>query len=227
MPSGGLRVRPATHGDVAFAAQLHARLLPHGLFVHLGGQVLELYHRGFVDSPFAVALVAEHQGEPAGFLLGTLRNGRHYRWMVRTRGVGFATRAGLALLRRPRVLARFVAARLPRYARALRRIVRPDLADGAASGHGGPGGPTAVLTHVAIAPTAQGHRVGTTLTEHFLAAADRSGAAAVQLITRAGEEGAAEFYRRHGWELVGEHTDLSGKTDCVFRWPLPGGSPPG
>lgn len=229
-PAGDeIRVRPATPADLAFTARLHRDALPHGLFVELGRRFLEDYHRTFLESPYAVALIAERGGgdgdRPAarcGFLVGTTRNAQHYRWVVRTAGLRLAARAGGRMLRRPATLATFVRSRLSRYVRALTRRLRPRAGTAASEPtERGDAGRTAVLTHVAVVPDARGAGVGTTLTDRFLTQAQDVGAREVQLVTLAGPDGAAGFYRDHGWELIERRTHPGGGPECAFRRRLP------
>jgi hypothetical protein len=48
--------------------------LPTGFFPQLGRRFLRAYHATFAASPYAVALVAERDGTPFGFLVGTVDN---------------------------------------------------------------------------------------------------------------------------------------------------------
>src|SRR5687767_7651024 len=61
-------VRQMTAHDVAFAAALHETALPHGFFGRLGPRFLSSYYQAFVDSPHAVAFVAQSHAGPVGVI---------------------------------------------------------------------------------------------------------------------------------------------------------------
>ncbi|MCC5950440.1 MAG: hypothetical protein JJT89_18460, partial [Nitriliruptoraceae bacterium] len=148
-----MTVRPARVPETQATAAVHAALLT-GLFVSLGRGFLRAYHASFLSSPHAVVLVAlpvaPRDGvrvTPNGFLVGTLDNEAHYRWLARARSVLLVLVAGRALIIRPRLAARVVRTRGARYARALLRRLRPhrllpDARPAAADGsHGDGAGP--------------------------------------------------------------------------------------
>jgi ribosomal protein S18 acetylase RimI-like enzyme len=222
-------VRPARRRDLDRTARLHARCLPDGFFVDLGAGFLRSYHATFHRGPAAVAIVAgsdqDPGGDPVAFLVGTLGNRRHYRWVVQRRALHLTLRLLLALLGRPAIAARFVRTRLTRYLRWLGRYplrrARP--------GPDGPAAtddeetavpaPVAVLTHVAVDPAARGRGLGRRLVDAFVERAREAGAAEVRLVTDdAG--GAVDFYRALGFEDAGTHRDGDGAVVREFRLPL-------
>ncbi|MFA9432555.1 GNAT family N-acetyltransferase [Egicoccus sp. AB-alg2] len=210
-------VRPAAPDDLRATSRLHRQLLPDGFFARLGRGFLCSYHRTFARSPHAVAFVTGPAGDADGFLVGTLSNRQHYRFVVRCCGVRLAARGLLALAARPRLAWTFLRTRAGRYLRwALRYPLRParrpstaeDLTAPAAETRPDPAGedapaepaaaPVAVLTHVAVGTRAQGNGTGRALVEAFVAAAREAGVTEARLVTDAG--GPAEaFYRRLGW----------------------------
>src|SRR5215213_6456698 len=96
---------------VAFAAALHGEVLDRGFFAALGPRFLRAYHRSFLASPHAVALVAHAGGHPIGFLVGILRPRAHRRWVLSRHGPRLAAAGALALVVRPVVLVRFARTR--------------------------------------------------------------------------------------------------------------------
>ena len=110
-------VREATRRDLRATARLHRRCLPDGFFARLGHGFLRRYHASFLRSPQAIALVVTTDGEPTAFLVGTLRNRAHYRWVLQRQGVALAGRLVLALGARPRMAWLFARTRVRRYAR--------------------------------------------------------------------------------------------------------------
>jgi ribosomal protein S18 acetylase RimI-like enzyme len=236
-----LEVREATRRDLRATAALHRRALPEGFFARLGPGFLRAYHASFVASPEAVALVVsapDAGGEPAGFVVGTLRNRAHYRWVLRHASPRLALRLVAALARRPRLAGVFLRTRATRYVRwvwryplrrAQARSARPEPAatdppvelaqapTQEASTQAVP--PVAVLTHVAVDDGLRGRGAGRLLVEEFVDRARAAGANEVRLVTEA-SDGASSFYERLGWSAVGEHTGSDGSIVREFRWPL-------
>lgn len=196
VPLGPLGLRPLDRRDLAFSAALHAHALPHGFFADLGPRFLRGYHATFLDSPHAVALAAMLGGHPVGTLVGILDPAHHTRWVLRRRGMDLALRGALALAVRPRVALRFLRTRVRRYAHAwLRHRHRPAKRPAAADSR-----LPAVLSHVAVVPSARGTGAGAALVRAFEEAARRSGATRAILTTLEGPDGAGPFYARLGWE---------------------------
>lgn len=122
VPVGVARLR---HDHLAHTATLHHVALD-GLFVRLGPRFLRVYHRSFVDGPHAVALRSVDHGRTTGFLLGTLDNEAHYRWLARRRSLRLVVAGSRALVVRPRAGVEVARTRLRRYLRALvRRVASP------------------------------------------------------------------------------------------------------
>ncbi|MEX2504919.1 MAG: GNAT family N-acetyltransferase [Egicoccus sp.] len=214
-------VRPADAADLRGTADLHLEQLPGGFFARLGPGFLRRYHASFVASPHAVAFVAGGPGAPVGFLVGTLDNRPHYRFVVKHLGFRLAARAGAAMLVRPALLWLFLRTRAVRYARwILRYPLRARRAATAAEPADGTSAPTiAVLTHVAVSGTAQGNGTGRALVAAFLDAARAAGAEEARLVTTAG--GPAErFYDRLGW-TAGEVRRAAGGEGMVREYRLP------
>ncbi len=196
VPPGAAGLRPLDRRDLAFSAALHAQTLPHGFFADLGPRFLRGYHATFLDSSHAVALVATLGGHPAGALVGILDPAHHMQWVLRRRGMNLALRGALALAVRPRLALRFLRTRVGRYAHGwFRHRHRPQERAQAAESR-----PPAVLSHVAVVPSARGTGTGVALVEAFEEAARRSGATHAILTTLEGSEGAGPFYARLGWE---------------------------
>lgn len=208
-------MRRMTTADVGFAAVLHHTALPHGFFARLGTGFLLCYYESFVTSPHAVALVAQGASGPAGVLVGTVRNGEHYAWVLRHYGPRLVGRALACLLRHPSQLAFFVRTRLGWYSAALLRM------GGRAAARrerNGDGPEPAVLTHVAVTPFGRGSGTGGALVREFVDAAQAAGCSSAVLVTLAGPEGAGRFYQRLGWIRRDEHRDHDGRpVECYER----------
>lgn len=201
-----LVIRPMTQGDLPFVSRLHLESLNHGLFPALGYRFLKAYLNTFIVSPFAVALIAEDDGVPLGYLVGTLEDRAHYGHIVKRWGPRLAVNGLIALSTRPMVAFRFLRTRAFRYARGAIR-----LAGGSPSGPAqAPARKDAVLTHMAVVASARSRGVGRRLAETFIENARRSGADGVALTTRASARGAAGFYEKLGWCVVTEFVDRDG-----------------
>jgi ribosomal protein S18 acetylase RimI-like enzyme len=196
-------VRPMVFADLDFATRLHLQYLNHGLFPALGSGFLTAYLRTFITSPSAIASIAERNGKPVGFLVGTLDDRSHYGYTIRRCGLGLALRGLIGLCVRPRVAYRFIKTRAFRYARGAVRLAgtQPTQA---------PSSRDAVLTHMAVVPTARSVGVGKKLAETFAAQVSESNAIGVALTTRAGAAGASGFYEKLGWCPVTEFVDRDG-----------------
>lgn len=219
-PGADLNVVPLEPPHLGFTARLHLDALRSGLFPRLGPRFLRSYHRTFIDSPHGVALLAEHAGRPAGFLLGTVDNTEHYRWVLRHRGLRLAAVGLLAALARPRVLLDIVRTRAHRYvrgawllARARSGRVRPT-APAATTG----GAPRAVLAHVAVSSDLRGRGGGAKLERRFVEEVQRAAPeASMHVVAPCDDGGATGFYQRQGWELVRETVDVDGHAIALLR----------
>jgi len=206
----GLRVRPLRSDDLEWTAALQQRELPHGFFARMGEPFLRTYLRTFAESPFGVALVAEDEDGPIGFLVGAWEARPHRAWVLRRRRRRLALNALRCLARHPHVLVEFVRTRVGRYARAL-TAYRGDVRyrDLRAPR------PTAILKHVVVDPERRGTGAGRRLVEEFVEEARRQNARRAQLTTIA--DGEAEgFWRRLGWEPRGADHDEDGRLHRVF-----------
>lgn len=222
-------IDPACESDLQHTSALHERALDSGLFPALGRGFLRHYHRTFVRSPHAVALVAHEEGEPLGFVFGTVDNEAHQRWVIRRHGWRLALAGLLAMVVRPRVAVTFLRTRVGRYARTLVRAVapsrpRPVTAREAVPPHGGDRGgrvgTTAVLTHIATERAARSRGIGEQLATAFVARAGDGGAEEARLITTAGGR-AARFYARLGWRPVTRRAARDGSDVEELRLSLP------
>jgi GNAT superfamily N-acetyltransferase len=224
-----LVVRAATRRDLRTTARLHRTHLPGGFFARLGRGFLRSYHATFLASPFAVALVVTDpaDGEPAGFLVGTLRNRPHYRWVLRRCGPTLGARFVAALSSRPRLAWLFLRTRVGRYLRWIGRypLQRLGTRTVAAAGPARPpteteteARPVAVLTHVVVDDRLRGRGAGRQLVAAFVEAARQAGAAEARLVTDV-EGGASRFYEQLGWVALEDRPGADG--DLVREFVLP------
>lgn len=213
-PGAGREVRALSDGDSSATAALHARALPDSFFVRLGLLFLRDYHRSFVDSPHAVALVTTKADEVEGFLLAVVAPGPHGAYVLRRWGARLALRASLGLLARPQLLALFLRTRMVRYARGLWRRIRPT---GGTEPAADVAGTWAVLSHVAVDSGRRGSGAGAALVQALHDRVTSVGGAGVVLLTAVEGPGAA-FYGRLGYECEGEVAGADGQPWLRYRW---------
>lgn len=215
-------MRLATARDLRATAALHHGSLT-GLFVDLGPGFLRTFHRSFLRSPHAVALVAVQQGRVVGFLVGSLDTEAHARRVVRRDGLRLAVAGVRALLRRPALASVVLRTRSGRYLRAIARRLpgvprtTPTVvhAEGPATSRRG----VAVLTHVATAEAARGSGAGRLLVEAFTARCAADGAGEIRLVTDPTTP-APGFYRHLGWTSLGTRRGRDDATVEEFLLPL-------
>ncbi len=200
-----LRIAPLQRADLAQSARMHRMLLPHGLFPRLGYRFMRRWHRTFVDSPHGVALGAvDEQGNMHGFLLATTDQVMYTRSVLASARRALAWRGALALAMRPAVAAQFMRTRSVRYLKRLLPARSQDLvASTPAAAQVG------VLHAVAALPAARGQGVGAALLGEYVRFAAAGGTPLMQLITR-DTNGAADFYRGHGWVITDRRLDRDG-----------------
>lgn len=199
-------------GDLAAAASLHGRELPHGFLTQLGVRFLRQYLRTFLEVPGGVAVVVEDpHGSVAGFVVGSVRNG-HHRAALRSCWRHLLPAALLAMVLRPGVLVRFLRTRAGRYARSVLGSRRPTSPDSSISPErptgDAPMAAVAVLLHVAVEPSSRGQGYGRLLVESFLDSARTAGCAGARLVSF-GDTGA--FYAETGWQRLHARQDGDGR----------------
>lgn len=192
--------------DVSSTAELHRAALPGGFFVALGPRFLRAYHRTFLTSPAGVALVADVDGRPIGFLLGTVDEASHYRHVARYERWRLGWRGVLSLAARPALAAHFIRTRAFRYLRGVLRLSRSSPVEASTVPPPGSG----VLSHVAVEPAARGRGAGRLLATAYCETAKAQGACAVRLSAAADNRSAQALYEALHWERGPERTDVDG-----------------
>lgn len=193
--------------DLEFVVDEHLAHFPDNVFGQMGRRFLTEYYRTFLDGPHAEAVVAVARGSRVGFLVGVLDVHEHRRLVRRFHFRRLAWYGILALARRPRMAVSLTRRRVAvRLAAARRRV---------SSAH-----PTrehiAVLSHVAVQPSAQGLGLGTSMILEFAQHATVAGATTASVATRAGESGAGALYERLGWRLTTERDTFDGRRIALY-----------
>lgn len=93
---GAVSLRPAEKTDASFMAAMHQRSITTGFLSTLGTPFLRLLYRALVTDPDGVAVIAEDDSGPVGFVAGTRSTSAFYRRFA----VKHGWRAGLVVLTR-------------------------------------------------------------------------------------------------------------------------------
>lgn len=221
-PPSPLRLRDMERTDVPFAVQQHRLHFGDGFFAQLGPRFLTAYYRAYAFTGGALAYVAETDGKVVGYLVGATDPQAHRRDILRQHGFELLLRGVSGLLLQPRLAAHFFRTRAKRYAIRLLRRSRSSTGHAAA-----PGGPVAILAHVAVTVDEQGRGAGSALVKQFLEDAATKGCRQVVLVTTSGAQGAGEFYVRRGWEPCNEHIDSDGRSLTSYKFLLSDAIKPG
>lgn len=220
----GSAIRWAEAADLRATAQAHVRFLPVGLFPSMGERFLRRWHRTFLRLPYGIALVAvdrQARGDQVvGFLLGTTDQAAQTNALLSDRRalVELSASGLLALLRRPRLAARFARTRgRPWLHKLVQRRATTGFTPGARSVK-----PVAVLAAVAVESDARGRGLGAALVRRFLAEARAGGVDVAELVTVVPAEGGAgaEFYERLGWCATGDRRTRDGTTVRTYAYSL-------
>ncbi|MHB1929569.1 MAG: GNAT family N-acetyltransferase [Acidimicrobiales bacterium] len=211
-------IRPLAPPDCRDAAELHAQVLGMEFISRFGPGFLRAYYRAWIEAPGGLALGAvDGEGRLAGVVLGAIDPPGHSAAMVRRHGLGLALRMAMAAARRPRLAGEVATTRVRRYARGVARAVAA-APDGAQR--------VGEVTHLLVAPTAQGAGVGRALVQAAEDVSRRAGVEALVLVTPP-DLAARQFYEHLGWERAGELTSRSGEPFVRFLRRLHPPSGPG
>ncbi|TDO48457.1 acetyltransferase (GNAT) family protein [Kribbella sp. VKM Ac-2527] len=219
MPDEHLDIRKMTRGDLDQAARWHAEEFPEGFYPQLGVRFLAGYYRTFLNTPYAVALVAvAADGRVVGYLTGIVDERRHVRRVLVRHTLELVVVGLLCLLRRPTLWRDFLQRRAVWY---LRRLARATLDCVAPR----PDGATGELSYIVTAREDRGAGVGGRLLGEFRDRAVRAGTGELRLVTAADVPRLSSFYQRHGWLPAGRRTTLDGRALASFQLPLAGRRP--
>lgn len=175
---GEIRIREAAIGDSAFMAGLHRSAIASGFLSSLGPGFLGILYRAIIADSGSVALVAEDDSGPIGFVAGTSNTGAFYRRFVRRHGPS-ATMAAASSLVRPSNL----------------RLAVETLLYGS-----GDDSQRAELLSMATVPERRRRGVGARLGEEFLARMSSGGSSQVAVVVGSANRTAIGAYERMGFQ---------------------------
>lgn len=215
----GGAVRTLRREEATASAALHRRVLDMEFLARCGPAFLACYHRVWIASPAGLSLVAtDDEGRLVGVLLGSLDPASHVRFMLRRGGWRLGLHLGAYAVVHPRLGREVLLTRGRRYARGLVRNL-----------HGrNPGAPKAPalpvraigeVTHLMVAPEAQGSGVGRALLVEAQRRSRAHGLDELVLVTPP-DLAARRFYEHLGWHADGELESRSGEAFVRFRLPL-------
>lgn len=192
-------VRLVEAHDLAFLVEIHRQEFPDGFYARLGPAFMTRYFQQYFRSPAAIGLIAEQRDGSGlvGYLVGTVDDDAHDRFMNGTASPALAAAGASALARRPSLWNDFARRRALWYAwRFVSRAVRPR-APSAEPRHG-------ELLYIC---TTAGHRrrgVGAALLNAYVAEALRAQAASLHLVSERENTAGRNFYAHRGWGVVSE-----------------------
>ncbi|MHB1533807.1 MAG: GNAT family N-acetyltransferase [Acidimicrobiales bacterium] len=211
-------VRPLRRDQAPASAALHRRVLDMEFLARCGQGFLTCYHQVWIASPAGLALgVADEEDRLVGVLLGSLDPGAHVRFMLRRGGWRLGLHLASYALIHPRLGRELLLTRARRYARGLARNLRRR--NGAPAAARNRSRSVGEVTHLMVAPEAQGGGVGRALLEEAQRRGRAQGLDELVLVTPP-DLAARRFYEHLGWHADGEVESRSGEAFVRFRLPL-------
>jgi GNAT superfamily N-acetyltransferase len=189
-----ITVEPLASQDLDTVVRVHLQAFPSFFLSFLGPRFLREFYVSFLVDPAGIGFVAsEREGQVLGAVVGPLNPQGYFKRLLRRRWWAFCLASVGAVGRNPA---------------CLKRLVRAVFYRGEA-----PSGPArALLSSIAVLPSAQGHGVGKALVQRWVEEARRRGAAGCYLTTDAEGNGDVNaFYQRVGWRLESAYVTPEGR----------------
>ncbi len=190
-----MTIRPATGGDLARVAELHATQISEGFLTSLGIPFLRRLYRRVVRSNGSFILVEQIDEQVAGFVAGVANVSALYRSFLVHDGAPAAVMAA------------------PRLARAIPRIIET-LKYPSATGDL----PDAEILAVAVDPEHTGHGVGTALVRAATTEFLHHNVTAAKVVTTADNASAIAMYRAAGYLKAANLEVHPGRSSEVLVW---------
>jgi ribosomal protein S18 acetylase RimI-like enzyme len=167
---------------------LHTRCLT-GLLRSLGDRATRAYYRGFIRSDRGIGFVDLHEGEPAGFVVGSTSPLELRREILRRNSIETLVGTSLGFARNPVSAASFLRSAFAR-------------------GDRGYDGRAPELTYLAVDEKLRGAGIGRRLVEAFDRAVRGAGGKAYELSVDADNLAAIRFYETMGFAGVCEYREF-------------------
>lgn len=165
---------------------IHLAAFPGFFLTSMGRSFLRLMYSGFFDEPRGICLVAEDNGDILGFVAGTTDPTNFFSSLLRRKWFLFAAASVPGLLRNPLFVTRKCLGAL--FYRGESPVGIPD---------------AALLSSLAVAPSAGGRGIGQLLVHAFVDKAKKAGCSAVYLTTDEADNMLVNrFYSKCGFELM-------------------------
>lgn len=180
--------------DIHDVVRIHLSAFPNFFLSFLGPRFLREFYVSFLMDTLAMAFVArDERDDVVGVVVGPLDPRGFFRRLLHRRWWSFCQASLAIALSRPSTV--------PRLVRAL--AYRGDAPEGPAR---------ALLSSVAVSPSAQGRGLGKALVLRWLEEARRRGASGCYLITDADNNAAVNgFYLSLGWKIESTYTTPQGR----------------
>ena len=193
-----VHVKPMSRRQAPAVAALHRQSIRTGLIAWLGQRFCAQVYRGMARSPHSFVLVCEDEnGRVLGFVCCATNTSRMYRSVVTRRFVPLTLTAIGKVLTHPSVVRdMWRALRRPRTFQG-ETYASWDL-------------PEAEVVAIAVAPEAQGRRLGTRLLREGLTRLQALGCSRVCVWTSEDNEAATAFYQKRGFAFLGVRPHHSG-----------------
>jgi ribosomal protein S18 acetylase RimI-like enzyme len=217
---GAFDVRRVEDRDFPFLVDVHLRQFPHGFYAQLGPAFKTRYLRQYFRSPGAIGLVAEQRDGSGlvGYLIGTVDDFAHDRFMHRSAVPALTAAGGSALAARPALWSDFMRRRALWYARRfMSGIVRTRRPSGEPR--------QGELLYICTTHGNRRRGIGAALLRSYVEEAQRAHAAGLHLVSERDNTPAHEFYAHRGWQVVSESVTRDGRPLVGMTLSLGGATP--
>lgn len=186
-------IRPMDCTDAPACVEIHMRAFQGFFLTFLGERFLHELYASIACDPTGIGFVAEEHGRIAGFVTGTDQPSGLYKRLLQKHWWNFGWASVGALAKRPAILPRL-----------LRAFTLPNQKMEVCN--------CGTLMSIAVAPQAQGKKIGHRLVQAFLDESAYRGLEHVNLTTdRNGNESANYFYQRLGFKLLRHYVTPEGR----------------
>jgi ribosomal protein S18 acetylase RimI-like enzyme len=189
-----VQIEPLTASFVNEVVDIHIKAFPTFFLSFLGPRFLREFYASFLADPVGMGFVAcEANKKVIGAVVGPLAPSGYFRRLLKRRWWAFCLAGTGAVFKRPSCVVRLL--------RAVFYRGEP------------PSGPArALLSSIAVSPTAQGRGVGKKLVERWVEEARKRGAQGCYLTTDAENNDAVNgFYRSLGWKVEATYPTPEGR----------------
>jgi len=189
-----LVIREIRREDIGDIVAVHMEAFPDFFLTFLGASFLKEFYRSFIHDDSGVGYVAVGDGgHIQGVVVGPMNPQGYFKRLLKRRFWAFCLASAGALLKKPSVA---------------KRLFRAVFYRG-----GSPPGPTrALLSSIAVSPTAQGRGIGKALMLRWMQEAKARGAGGCFLTTDAlNNEAVNVLYRKLGWTIESTYVTPKGR----------------